>query len=148
MKNAPYYVLAVAAVVIGFGGTVTYVANHDYTQMADPVLLARTRCYAEIMLTPPWRLEVTSIRDSTLQVFAFTRWNTSTYRARVTFNLHYMDELDKGQAGEVIVHELSHLVLSELFELATRADSALAVRLNEQTATRIGVWDLWRKECS
>ncbi len=119
------------------------------------VLSAYTQCYsAELGLDKEWKIDLTFEPLPEGWVGA-TYAMPGYYRARIAFDTTAMrqalDSLPDGTDVDaairrVVLHELWHVMLWEISELAAKANP-YAHRLEEQLATRIERLPLWQDLC-
>ena len=116
---------------------------------------AYTECYsAELGLNNDWEISLTF--DSLPKGWvAATRAMPGYYRAQIAFDTTSLREsLDMVEPGErdavlrqVVLHELWHVMVWEIGELAGKANPLYAHRLEEQLLTRIERLPFWQTLC-
>ena len=109
-----------------------------------------TSCYAtEMQLLPTWAISVDfhAIEIDGRVFSGGTVVQPNYYQARISFDTTQIDFGNDAGLRTLVVHELMHVWLWELTELATSTHQPLAQRWNEQATTLISRWPVWQELC-
>ena len=105
-----------------------------------------TACYAQAMRLAPWMISVVPHDTVHGDNRAYTSWDMATLRARVAFNPVYTDTASLELKKQIVVHEMAHLLVSELYMQARRVGPE-SFTANERLAALISTWPLWQRMC-
>ena len=128
------------------------VAGHDHTPTIPMIemLEGTVACFADAMALPViWRLNIEYLTpDAAREEYAFTTADPIHRAETLTFYTTYMfTSLTTAQLRETVIHELSHVWLWELAEIAQRVERRHGLMVEEHTISSMERWPLWANVC-
>ena len=104
-----------------------------------------TTCYAEQMGLGKWEISVAfaPLDDTEAATWA----DPNYYLAEITYDTAAFERRTDRYVRWIVAHELAHIELWELGELAAKHNPEWGLRLEEQAASRIARWAALRGVC-
>lgn len=128
-------------------------AQEPQYQGPRDTVFAYLQCYARVMgFSDPWTFAITfhdtlPTNPDSVWWAAATEVDLDYYHVEMEFWLPFIAQRGDVDRRRLVVHELAHVWIWELGELAEVADYQRAQRPQEQLATRIEHWLPWLATC-